>query len=181
MADQRDEHEMSVSNAHLVDRHDFNLIPDMVTEAILFDHSHYGDSGTDLSPAEALEAIRRDDLSSFDWVPRDDEEMRDFFSRYMPFSALQSLMRLDEPDFRDSMGAWKPGSPWTSFFETLISNARVGAVKAYEAILSGRSGPPRGRQPAKPKRKRRTPAAAGRAAKGFGSAASRHKGVKTIQ
>ena len=86
-------------------------------------------------PAEALDAIRRFDLSRFDWCPTNEDQFRDFLARYVPPSVMQSVMQFTQPGFDEFLGAWKPDSPWCPTFMSLVAHARFGAVRAYEFLI----------------------------------------------
>lgn len=152
----------------LFDDLDIDLIAVMAAEVVMSDER---DGVLELSPAEAMAAIRRFDLTSFDWAPKDRQEFRYFLGRYVPLSVLQSLLNSTDASFDSFMGAWRPDSPWCPIFMRMVGLARHGAVRAYAALLAEEAGLPledwcAGSPPSEQAR---------------ASSAPRHKGIKTVQ
>ena len=102
--------------------------------------SDYRDNILDLPPAEAVAAIRRFDLTNFDWCPKGEEEFRSFLGRYVPMSVLQSIVQFEPAEHASFMRAWEPGSDWCPIFMRMVALARHGAFRAYQAILAEEAG-----------------------------------------
>ena len=114
-----------------IDERKFELIPALTLKIIV---AEYRADDYSLEPAAALDAIRRFDLSGFDWAPTNEDQFRDFLARYVPPSVTQEILQFTQPLFDEFLDAWKPDSPWCPTFMLMVAHARFGAVRAYEFL-----------------------------------------------